>query len=364
VIEKLYKNSVIESRVNGIKISFDSLSGVKQGDNLAPVLFLFAIQAALNQMDVEWGTALTELVMSDKMTTRPTKKSLPIMIFSRSLFADDSAFLFGCRNEMISAMKLIVRCFSNFGLEVHLGNKDTASKTEAMFFPGRLCDQSTVKDEAAVFEVMPRCFVSFCDKFVYLGSQLTPDLNDKFEITRRVGLAHGQMKCNEPVLRNKKLPLKVRANMYMAFVVNTLLYGCDTWTIGAHDYEWLSSFQTKMWLLNLSMHDVKAYRIKNETILERVGLSPMRQIIWTWQLHFLERIALMIDDCLPRMMIGSHVTCIPGEQAQKGNVGTTRSMLRSTLEIAGLWSKGSGGDLKEWIPKIKDPTSFQQSRST
>jgi hypothetical protein len=43
------------------------------------------------------------------MTTLPTKKSLPSMKFSRSLFADDSAFLFSCREEMIWGMQLVLQ---------------------------------------------------------------------------------------------------------------------------------------------------------------------------------------------------------------------------------------------------------------
>jgi hypothetical protein len=61
----------------------------------------------------------------------------------------------------------------------------------------------------------------------------------------RIGLAHGQMKLNEPILHNKKIELKIRVNMYTAFVVNTLLYGCDTWIIRSTDYERLASFHTK-----------------------------------------------------------------------------------------------------------------------
>jgi hypothetical protein len=59
------------------------------------------------------------------------------------------------------------------------------------------------------------------------------------------------------------------------------------------------------------------------------------------------------------MMIGSHLKHLNGEQAQRGNVGTTRSTLQTTLEDASLCTKGSGRDLKEWIPRIKDPKFFQ-----
>jgi hypothetical protein len=99
-------------------------------------------------------------------------------------------------------------------------------------------------------------------------------------------------------------------------------------------------------LLNISMQQVKTYKIKNEQILRRVELPSIDKIIKTRQLSFLERIAFMEDHRLPKMMIGSHFKHLNGEQARRGNVGTTRSTLRSTLEDAGLSTKGSGGDLK------------------
>jgi hypothetical protein len=230
-----------------------------------------------------------------------------------------------------------------------------------MFFPSQTSDPLQFKTETSSFEVFPGRSISFCDRFTYLGSLLTPDLSDKAEISRRIGLAHGQMKLNEPLLRNKKIKLEIRINMYMAFVVNTLLYGCDTWTILSTDYQRLSSFHTKMCrkLLNLSMHQVKSYKIKNEDVLERVELPSMDKIIKTRQLRFLERIAHMEDNRFPRMLIGSHLKRRDGEQARRGNIGSTRSTLRSTLEDAGLCTKGSGGDLKEWIPRIKDPKFFR-----
>jgi hypothetical protein len=59
------------------------------------------------------------------------------------------------------------------------------------------------------------------------------------------------------------------------------------------------------------------------------------------------RIANMEADRLPRMMIGSHMKRLNGEQARSGDVVTERSNLLSTIEEAGLWTKGSGGDLNE-----------------
>jgi hypothetical protein len=120
-------------------------------------------------------------------------------------------------------MSLVICCFANLGLEVHLKNSadqlftgSVSSKTEAMFFPSQNSDPLVLTTKTADFKVFPGHFISFCDKFTYLGSLLMPDLSDKAEITRQIGLAHGQMKLNEPILRNKKIKLKIRVNMYMA----------------------------------------------------------------------------------------------------------------------------------------------------
>jgi hypothetical protein len=145
-----------------------------------------------------------------------TSLALPSISFSRSLFANDSAFLFNRREEMIRSMSLVVHCFANFGLEVHLGTGSVPSKTEAMFFPIQNSDPLVVTTETADFKVFPGRFISFCDKFTYLGSLLMPDKSDKAEITRQIGLAHGQMKFNKPILCNKKIELKICVNMFMA----------------------------------------------------------------------------------------------------------------------------------------------------
>ena len=45
VIRLLYENLEVELRVDGEKVQIPYSIGVKQGDNMAPVLFLFLMQA-------------------------------------------------------------------------------------------------------------------------------------------------------------------------------------------------------------------------------------------------------------------------------------------------------------------------------
>jgi hypothetical protein len=50
---KMYTDIEVSTSVEKAKATFPSTSGVKQGDNVAPVLFLFAIQAAAEFMSLD-----------------------------------------------------------------------------------------------------------------------------------------------------------------------------------------------------------------------------------------------------------------------------------------------------------------------
>ena len=63
-IKKMYTDIRVTLQVSKEKEEFMSTSGVKQGDNLAPLLFLFVIQAAVEMMQESWPTKLPDLQYS------------------------------------------------------------------------------------------------------------------------------------------------------------------------------------------------------------------------------------------------------------------------------------------------------------
>ena len=81
-----------------------SLSGVKQGDNLDLILFLFAIQAALEHMSTYWLVQTPPLEWCppapDPKGTLNAQKSLKLLDFIRSLYADDASFVFMSHNDI------------------------------------------------------------------------------------------------------------------------------------------------------------------------------------------------------------------------------------------------------------------------
>ena len=141
-----YTDINITTRVGNATASFPSTSGVKQGNNLAPVLFLFAIQAAVEVMGKDWPFQQPNLSTSTEnyINKHETAKSrLQPFTFYQSFYADDAAFVFLSRKELIEGTTYIKEGFAWFGLQVHLGWKangnyeETKVKNRGPLRPGK-----------------------------------------------------------------------------------------------------------------------------------------------------------------------------------------------------------------------------------
>jgi Ca2+-binding RTX toxin-like protein len=62
-------------------------------------------------------------------------KKLTAYKILQCLYVDDGAFSFGTREDLINGMNLIYHHFRQFGLEMHIGQGTSESKTECIFFP-------------------------------------------------------------------------------------------------------------------------------------------------------------------------------------------------------------------------------------
>jgi hypothetical protein len=125
--------------VAGKKSFKSTCCGVKQGDNLGPILFIFMIHED-RYGSHKWNPSL------GKGTNTPTEGT-PFS-FWKSYYINDDAFLFLNRENIKQASALIVKHFKCFGLTtVHSGDKknNKPSKTEAMHIP-QPYQQSTVEE--------------------------------------------------------------------------------------------------------------------------------------------------------------------------------------------------------------------------
>ena len=141
---------------------------------------------------------------------------------------DDGALPFVSRGDTILGTKIFFETMARLGLNMHVGTKNKASKTEAVYFPSRtkiiswlkehdekllpspedstlmvdpsnkvrkrtlkqqkhVIDRCYVKaDETKKYIVNKNGYVSFCLKFLCVGSWMSYDLNDEHEIKVRI----------------------------------------------------------------------------------------------------------------------------------------------------------------------------------
>ncbi len=125
--------------------------GVRQGDNMAPILFLFPMSVFAETLETEWRQEGIEVctvqsfvgpsLMSGKgkLKGHPPKKylsrELNAVEILQCLYVNDGAFIFKSREDMTRGLALLYRHFGRLGLEMHIGRRTTASKTECVFFP-------------------------------------------------------------------------------------------------------------------------------------------------------------------------------------------------------------------------------------
>ena len=162
VIRRLYKPVRIQFK-SGTQIhEFLNLVGVKQGDNLAPVIFLFVIQAALESLERVWAKRNIVLPSFTWLPNNEDGTSNGIFAGQRSnkpgeffeffclLYTVDGAFMFASREGMITGISLLHTHLQCFGMLMHVGSLATES-SEGSIFPCRNAPTDEIQSNFADF---------------------------------------------------------------------------------------------------------------------------------------------------------------------------------------------------------------------
>jgi hypothetical protein len=101
-----------------------------------------------------------------------------------------AAFISLSKTDLIKGTEFVRLSFAQFGLEVHLGTRanNAKSKTEAMHFPSHSKLKNEIPQELidGDFDIPNGKFVSFTNKFKYLGTYLSQNLSDDTDIELRI----------------------------------------------------------------------------------------------------------------------------------------------------------------------------------
>lgn len=146
VVKRLYADLTVAITIEGEKLIIPQTSGIRQGDNLSPVLFLFLMSAVAEYLNKEWDTIGKQRISCNRVNlesdlhkgvliSQPASKLNQGEAFEllEILFIDDGAFIFNSRDDLCCGLEQIRKVFAKFGLDVHIGKGDEPSKTECMY---------------------------------------------------------------------------------------------------------------------------------------------------------------------------------------------------------------------------------------
>lgn len=317
IIKQLYTDMHVNLEYENEKRKIPYTIGVQQGDNMAPVLFLFVMQAFAETLEKnwkEWGLTAPEYKYMNRGTNfqgrffnQATTAQGTVFDLFYLLFVDDGAFLFENKEQLAKGAELLYKHFRKFGLQMHVGRFNETSKTEVMFFPPNLQKQENADTATTTFPVNDG-HLKMSENFTYLGVNTSPDLKDNNEIKKRIQKATSQLGALKNLFREKSISIAIKHKVFMAIPISTLLWGCESWTLNEHNKRLLRSFQHKSIrsILNINIYEVQDYKITNDSLRQNFCNMPdIIDIIKKRQMNWISAIAKMPTQRLPRKLLAS-----------------------------------------------------------
>ncbi|PHT58092.1 hypothetical protein CQW23_00455 [Capsicum baccatum] len=169
------------------------------------------------------------------------------------------------------------------GIERELGRDRMGGEKEryleCKFNDVRLEEEVVVKFESQ--EVCKR------DSFKYLGSVIQGNGEIDEDVSHRIGAGWMKWKIASGVLCDKKVPPKLKGKFYRVVVRPAMLYGAECWPVKNSHIQKMKVAEMRMlrWMCGLTRGD----RVRNETIREKVGVTPVEYKMREVRLRWLER---------------------------------------------------------------------------
>jgi hypothetical protein len=197
LIHLLPMDVTVRFAVGKVEAETSSTVGVKQRDTLAPILFLFVIQAAMETLEPVSGehginVPAFRTADDDVLTGRKTGEAGETFTFSKGLFADDAGLLLATHADLELGARRLKQHLTRFGLVMHSGkmSPDDAvakkSETEAVFYGPQAGYTPTPNDTLPLQIDDALGIVTFTQQFQDLGAISSSSLSDDEEIAQRL----------------------------------------------------------------------------------------------------------------------------------------------------------------------------------
>ena len=182
---------------------FDVVAGVRQGDTLAPYLFIICLDYVLR-------TSIDEIRESSFKMTKKRSRRYPAKTITDADYADDLAILANTPNKAETLLHSLERAATGIGLHVN------AHKTEC-----------TCYNQTGDISTLDGTPLKLVDKFTYLGSSVSSTEKDIDTRLTKAWTAINRLS----IIWKSDLTDKMKRCFFQAAVASILLYGCTTWTL-------------------------------------------------------------------------------------------------------------------------------------
>ena len=302
-------------------------------------------------------------ITKELLVHKPQKTRGNIFEILLALFVDDTALLADTHAELEMAAEELYHLFRRFGLLMHVGKKQddgtwTESKTEALFCPAKHTNEIELPEPLFFQDGIHR--IEYTRDFKYLGGMLTERASDEIEIMKRIRQAKNQMGALLNFFHSKA-DLQTKRFIFQAIPLNTVLYGCESWTITAQLEQKLTSFfhSSLRRILDLKMDQVKDHRIRNEHIQNKFNISDIMDTLRYRQFQFLGKIARLPDTCPQRKFLSAWINKArpvgrPKHTLRHQHVDTLRTILGNDIV-------SRDAKLKEWVPLTADAERWKET---
>ena len=200
----LYRNTKVKVRSpDGDTEYFDIVSGVQQGDTLAPYLFIICLDYVLR-------TLIDKIRENGFELTKKRSRRYPTKTITAADYAGDIAILANTPNQAETLLHSLERAAAGIGLYVN------AHKIEYMYY-NQTGDISTLDGTP----------LKLGDKFTYLGSSVASTEKDIDTRLTKAWTAISRLS----IIWRSDLTDKMKRSFFQEAVASILLYGCTTWTL-------------------------------------------------------------------------------------------------------------------------------------
>ena len=302
--------------VNEVTNTIECIIGVKQGDILGPLLFLFFLAAVMiswrkihNRPLCMYNTKYDDVLTGRRFNTKGEEFSLP-----DSEYADDTAVLFVSRESLVDTLPPLIDHFGRFGMEIHIATPDKVPKTEILFVaaPEHTYQDSSTFDGADLSNVDlgDGKYIPIVDIFKYLGSLLTRDCRDDADVEARINAAsHAFGALRQCLFSSSNISYPAKKVVYEGLILSILLYGAESWCLTEKLFNKLRVFHARCvrTMCRVTRLHTRLHRIRTIDLLKRVNLSAMDDYISRRQLRWLGHVARMKKERYPRKFLTSWV---------------------------------------------------------